>query len=178
MKIIGLIVFLFCSSARAGWTPRMDSLARQTESEYHLPHGTCHAFALQESNCDSSATRVETGYFNIGSTYYKRVMQSADRFVQDHAGSDVITERAYQSISFGLFQIMGFNYRAMGYDNPKLPEIALEDQFKYFGLFASDLVKRYHTLARVASAYNTGSPNKTGRQYVKNVLKYQRRFSY
>jgi hypothetical protein len=157
----------------------MDSLAKATESKYGLPHGTCRAFALQESNYNASATRVETGYFNTGSRYYANIVRDASQFA-DKYGCDEITERAYRSISFGCFQVMGENLRSLGYAEITLPKFTkdLPAQFEYFGKFVAPLWNKYHSLAKVASVYNTGSPNKTGRQYVKNVCRYQKKFNY
>lgn len=181
-KVFGCIIMLSLllpSLAHAGaWTSQMDMLARSTETRYHLPHGTCRAFALQESGYSPQAYRVETGYFNQGSRYYRKVVASSQLFAESHAGSDPVTEQAYESISFGMFQLMGFNLRSLGCQRIVLTQISLDEQFEYFGRFVSPLFKRYGSLARVASAYNTGSPNKTGRQYVKNVCRYQRLYSY
>jgi len=157
----------------------MDNLARQTECKYSLPHGTCRAFALQESNYDSNASRVETGYFNEGSRYFKNIAAESVQFLSENPGFTIplVVERSQRSISHGMYQIMGQNYRAMGYSKEFI-DPTLEEQFEYFGKFVSNLFKRYKTLPRVASAYNTGSPDKTYRQYVKNILNYQQKFSY
>ncbi len=165
--------------ASAQWGHREDSLARATETRFALPHGVCHAFSRQESSDRASAVRVETGYFNVGSRYYLGIVRDASDFA-DKYGVDEITERAYRSISFTRFQLMGQNLRAMGYNEPIMPLIARNDsaQFEYFGKFLSGLFKRYKTLARVASAYNTGNPNKTYRPYVKHILAYRKLYAY
>lgn len=162
----------------------MDSLAHVTEREFKLPHGTCRAFALQESGYDSSATRVETGYFNAGSRYALAITRESIQFLADHQDtedsdqvSSLAVERAQRSISYGLFQLMGETLRQLGYARVIIAP-SVREQFYYFGVFASGLLKHYHTLARAASAYNTGNPDKTDRPYVKHVLAYQKKFNY
>lgn len=115
----------------------------------------------------------------MGSRYYAGIVRDASEFA-DTFGVDEITERAYRSISWTRFQLMGQNLRAIGYTEVAISKIARNDslQFEYFGKFVSGLFKKYHTLARVASAYNTGSPNKTYRPYVKNILRFQKLYSH
>ena len=155
----------------------MESLTRQTEARYNLPHGTCRAFALQESHYDSSATREEGTYFNQGSRYARQITKDAAAFLVEHPGLPLSIERGQRSVSYGMFQIMGNNYRLLG-DTDIYIVPTLEEQFDYFGKFVSPLFAKYRSLARVASAYNTGSPDKTGISYVSHVLSYQHKFTY
>src|ERR1051325_829862 len=101
------------------WTARMDSLARQLEREHTYPHGTSHAFAAQESwpPYDTASVRDESAYFNKGSRMEDSVQAQSARFVREHPehGLTVVVERAQESISYGIFQIMGYNLRKMGF---------------------------------------------------------------
>jgi len=170
---------LFLGSSQHTWTPQMDNLAHQTEQQFNLPHGLCKAEALQESNWDPTATREEGGYFNQGSRYSTTIATQSAAFLNAHPEYDntLAIERAQRSISFGCFQVMGENFREMGYDKENINP-TLEEQFYYFGKFVTPIWKKYHSVAQIAAAYNTGNPNKTGRSYDKNVVKYQQQFSY
>lgn len=179
ITIVFSLLLLPAIAIGASWNDRLENLAKQTEAKYHLPHGSCRAFALQESYYDTSASRVESGYYNIGSRYYTSILKDAVAFLAVHHEYTIPSEleRAQRSISYGLFQIMGQNYRALGYEDEFIHP-TVEEQFEYFAVFLHSLITRYYSLARAASAYNTGNPNNVNRQYVKNILSYQRRFSY
>jgi len=179
LAMMALLVSIFAYSCHAQWTARIDSIARATEQEFGFPHGTCRAFALQESNYDSLATREESSYFNAGSRYQSQIKKDALAFCAAHPEYDlpVSVERAQRSISTGFFQIMGEGFRTLGYD-AEFIEPSLIEQFHYFGLFVRPLFARYHSLAKVAAAYNTGNPKRTGRSYDRNIVRYQRKFSY
>lgn len=188
-----IFALVLALSLQPTWTPVMDSFARATEAEFHFPHGTCRAFARQESGYDTTATRIESPYFNEGSRYATAITSESMEYLanakdaaihnrdtallEDIEAVPLSVERSQRSISYGLFQCMGETLRVCGYDRMLIAP-TMAEQFHYFGAFTSGLFKRYHTLARVASAYNTGSPNKTSIRYVKNILKYQKQYAY
>lgn len=179
--VVVFIVVMACASFAFGqnrWTSRMDTLAHKTEAEFVLPHGTCQAFALQESNYDTLAVRVEVGYFNDGSRYWKKISSDSKTFLDSMGYQEPLyNERSQRSISTGLFQIMGENIRIMGYLKEFI-YLSIEEQFHYFGTFVAPLFKKYRSLARVASAYNSGSPNQSSGRYAKNIVRYRKQFSY
>lgn len=162
------------------WNGRMDSLARWVEEQNGFPRGMARAFALQESTYDSNAVRVEVGYFNDGSRYWKKIADDSRAYLGDTANHALIPlsiERSQRSESFGLFQIMGQNYRVMGYAKEFI-QPTLQEQFEYFGKFVAPLWKKYHSLAIVASVYNSGQPTHASGSYAKNIVKYQKQFSH
>jgi hypothetical protein len=182
MKLILFLILLFFITTNGkaqSWTSKMDSLARMTEAEWTMPHGTCKAFSLQESGYDTNAVRIETGYFNAGSKYAKAIETQSQLWVDTNSNKwkiPVSIERSQRSESFGLFQIMGENYRVLGF-NENYIQPTIEEQFYYFGKFAGPEWKKLHNLAKLASWFNSGNPLKTGRAYDRNVTMYQKRFN-
>lgn len=183
-KLLLIICFLLSlvstSNAQSHtWNNEYKTYAKQIEDSLGLPHGTCQAFALQESGYDSTATRVETGYFNVGSRYYNNIKKFAQEFITQHPDYDITVnlEREQESVSVGLFQLMGSNFRALGYDS-EIINPSVEQQFYYFAKFIGPTWKKYHNLQKIASWWNTGSVNRSGRRYDLDIVKYQRKFSY
>lgn len=167
------------------WTPTMEKFARSAEREYDLPTGICRAFALQESGYNPIAERVEANYVEKTGTYAARVRADAYKFAKARNWQpSVLTEIYQRGKSVTLFQIMGVNMRDMGYDEPFLNHVALTDQFKYFGIFVSRLLKKHKgNLGFAASEYNGGGGavrggNYRNPEYVKNILRYRQRFAY
>ena len=191
IRYILYILSLFggCSVAIAQtWTPEMEKFARHTEKEFGLPSGTCRAFALQESNYQPFAERVEANYVEKTGTYAAKIRSAAYAFAKAHNWQPSFLTEVYQmGKSVTLFQIMGVNMRDMGYDAPFMNYVALTDQFHYFGIFVSRLHRKHKgNFASVASEYNGGYgavayKAKHGRYrnqpYVDNILRYQKRFS-
>ena len=170
------LTMCLCSAVRAhSWTPYMDSLATTTENQFSLPHGICRSFALQESNYDSNATRIESAYFNENSKTDIMVSNYAAHFLNSHPDYDntITIEKAQLSISFGMFQIMGINYRQLGYNNENINP-TLEEQFYYFGKFVAPIWKKLHNISSLAAWYNTGNPNKLGNYSTKVTGNFKR----
>lgn len=88
-------------------------------------------------------------------------------------------EAAYSSASYGLFQIMGFHYKAMGFDSAKafvdFLSVNEANQLEVFGRFlaANNLVKalQQHNWAKFALGYN-GSGYKTNKYDTKLATAY------
>jgi len=184
MRILLFLCLFLCISipvfSQKKWISKMDSLAHITETKWGLLHGTCRAFSLQESGYDTNAVRIETGYFNVGSKYANTISIQSQLWIDTNSNRwkiPISIERSQRSESFGLFQIMGENYRVLGY-NANYIQPTMEEQFEYFGKFVGPEWKKLNNLAKLASFFNTGNPNRTGRSYDKNVVKYQKKFSY
>lgn len=170
------------------WTPEMQKFACHTEKTYGLPSGMCRAFALQESNYQPFAERVEANYVEKSGTYAAKIRATAYAFAKAHNWQPSFLTEVYQmGKSVTLFQIMGVNMRAMGYDAPFMNYVSLTDQFEYFGKFVRPLLKKHNgNIASVASEYNGGYgavayKSKHGRyrnqSYVDKILKYIAKFS-
>lgn len=177
------IVFLASVSSAQTWTKEMQMFAEYTEKQYKLPSGICRAFALQESNYNPFAERVEANYVNEGGTYGKKIRADAYAFAKARRFQpSFLTEVYNRGKSVTMFQIMGQNLRAMGYDQPFLNYISLTDQFHYFGEFVSKLFKKHNgNIGHVASEYNGGagavrSGNYRNAGYVRNILSYRQKF--
>lgn len=168
----------------AQWTERMDSLARATEMKHDLPHGTCKAFSLQESNHRRDAERVEANYVSASGAYAKRVRSEALAFSRANGGlPSYLTEIYQRGKSVTQFQIMGINVRSLGYNGKYLSGIRLSEAFDLFGRFVANLRKRWPKLEDWIAAYNAGSPRMRGGRYVNqayvdNVTRYIQTFSY
>lgn len=188
MKKILLCFFLmFAVSGFSQWTSEMDSLAKVTEKNFKLPSGTCRAFALQESNYNPNAERVEGNYVESNGTYAKNIRRAAYKFSFAHGWQpSVLTEIYQRGKSVTMYQIMGNNVREMGYDEPYINHIPLAEQFFLFGTFVSRLYKKHNgNMASVASEYNGGygavayklrNGVYRNQSYVNNILKYINRF--
>jgi hypothetical protein len=159
-KILYLIFLLrgCAMPALAQWTPEMEQFASYTEKQYELPKGLCRAFALKESNYQPFAERVEANYVEKTGTYAKNIRAAAYKFARErHWQPSFLTEVYNRGKSITLFQIMGQNMRDMGYSQPYLNYVSLNDQFDYFGKFIQPLVKKHKgNIAAVASEYNGG----------------------
>lgn len=183
--LVFLLLFSISSLAQA-WTNEMDSLAHLTETKYSLPHGTCRAFALQESNYNQYAIRTEANYLTDGGLYAKNIRKQAVAFSVTHRYQpSILTEIVQRSQSYTLFQIMGTNLRELGLKVSFFQEdLVLQDQFMYFGVFISRLVKKHKgNMEYVASEYNGGSRairggNYTNKGYVKNIMRNLEKFKY
>jgi soluble lytic murein transglycosylase-like protein len=89
------------------------------------------------------------------------------------------TEKVFQSTSFGLMQIMGFNLRDMGFEG-WLPEVCTpEINIEYGCRFVARLLKRWPRIEDTVSAYNQGSPRKSANRaeyqnqpYVSKVMRW------
>lgn len=170
------------------WTPEMEKFACHTEKEYGLPSGMCRAFALQESNYQPFAERVEANYVEKTGTYAAKIRAIAYKFAKAHNWQPSFLTEVYQmGKSVTMYQIMGVNMRAMGYSAPFMNYVALTDQFEYFGRFVKPLLKKHNgNIASVASEYNGGYgavayKAKHGRyrnqSYVDKILRYIEKFS-
>jgi hypothetical protein len=156
----------------------MDSNARRTERKFNLPHGTCQAFALQESHYDWQATRVEMSYYNDGTRYWRKIAEDSRAYLDTaHYPMPLSIERSQRAESTGLFQIMGENLRILGFERQYI-ELTLAEQFEYFGRYIAPLFARWHSLAIVASVYNSGSSKNRAGSYAKHIVAYQRKFYY
>lgn len=180
-------MLLIVSGVRSQWTPEMDSLAKATEKSFSLPSGVCRAFALQESNYNPNAERVEGNYVELRGTYAKNIRRSAYAFSFSRGWQpSVLTEIYQRGKSVTAFQIMGVNIRDMGYAEPYLNHISLPEQFYFFGTFVARLYKKHKgNIASVASEYNGGygavayklrNGVYRNQPYVNSILKYIKRF--
>jgi hypothetical protein len=102
-----------------------------------------------------------------------------DQHYRLNKAAAINAEAAYSSASYGLFQIMGFHYNAMGFSSAKAFVDFLSaneaDQLEVFGRFltANNLVKplQQHNWAKFASGYN-GSGYKTNKYDTKLATAY------
>jgi hypothetical protein len=170
---LALSLCLYSPLQAKQWTAAMDSLATQTENTYSLPHGICRSFALQESGYDSTATRIESTYFNQGSKTDIMITNYAAHFLNSHPEFDntLTLEKAQLSISFGLFQILGINYRALGYDKENINP-TLKEQFDYFGKFVQKEWQKIKNVGKLASWFNSGTVKNNNSRYARNVVTY------
>ena len=161
------------------WTPKMDSFAHFYEAKYSLPHGLMRAESLQESGYDTEASREENSYYNDGSLYAKNVTAEAKAFLDacDYCQQTIELERSQRGISFGLFQMLGENFRVAGYKKEFI-DPTIDEQFDYAAKALSKLWNKYHSVALVASCWNTGEPKNPNGKYAKNIVKYVNQFKY
>jgi hypothetical protein len=102
-----------------------------------------------------------------------------DQHYRLNKAAKINAEAAYSSASYGLFQIMGFHYKAMGFDSAKafvdFLSVNEADQLEVFGRFltANNLVKalQQHNWAKFASGYN-GASYKTNKYDTKLAAAY------
>lgn len=182
MLVLVLLSLWFGSSGAQSWTLEKIELAKKYERMYCLPHGICRAFNLQENSgkVDAAAIpRVEYPYFNQGGRHYMDGVRSAHAFLS--ANPDIARivpfdiERVQEAMSWGEWQLMGFNYRALGCTEPYFANLNFEQRLKYWAKFFAGYMRRYKTLARAVKMYNGPSAKAS---YAANVLKYCKRFSY
>lgn len=128
----------------------------------------------QESGGDAEAMRFEPGY-----RWHHEPEEWAVRM-----GWTTDTEKALQSFSFGLMQVMLATARELGFAKQPhqllSPVVNLSWGCLYFGV----LGKRHGDWTDAVSAYNQGSPRKKAfsstyknQDYVDKVLKYAEEFS-
>jgi hypothetical protein len=102
-----------------------------------------------------------------------------DQHYRLNKAAAINAEAAYSSASYGLFQIMGFHYKAMGFDSAKafvdFLSVNEANQLEVFGRFltANNLVKalQQHNWAKFALGYN-GSGYKTNKYDTKLATAY------
>lgn len=84
---------------------------------------------------------------------------TADIFAKKNVLS-VDSETVLQKTSFGLSQVMGFNYRALGFTGllPQMFDPSLN--VKYMALFFKKRCDKYEILEHKIASYNAGSPRK------------------
>jgi hypothetical protein len=95
-------------------------------------------------------------------------------------GVSIDTEIYLQKTSFGLCQLMGYNFRAFGYAGSLLQTYDPTINLKYFAMFFKKRCDKYPKLEDKIASYNAGSPvyNISGQyinqSYVDTVLGYYR----
>ena len=120
-----------------------------------------------ESSFNPFASRYEPHY---------RWLYKPEEFYGEYSSS-VETEIVFQKTSIGLMQLMGANYRELGYQ-PPLPKLFadIDSQLFYGVKFFKTLFERYGNIADAVSAYNQGNPAKkqdgsyVNQRYVDTVL--------
>lgn len=125
-----------------------------------------------ESNGDHYASRYEHHY---------RWLVEPDKFAKENYIT-VDTEVIFQKTSFGLMQVMGANFREMGYPCnlstlASRKRLALEYGVEFF----KKLVNKYGEIDDALSAYNQGTPRKNSVGQYKNqgyVDKIMERWQY
>ncbi len=140
--------------------------------EYLLP-GAKHLFPVimgiieTESDFNPYAARYEPNY---------RWLVSPERYYRYYS-SNPETKIILQKTSIGLMQVMGANYRAMGYTRPLTALFEdIDAQIRYGIKFFLNLYERYDSIPAAVAAYNAGSPRKTqtgryvNQRYVDAVL--------
>lgn len=201
-----LLLILLTSPAFGQWYGELDSMARAGEKKYGFPSGIARAFNLQENSGrtgENADSRVEDGFYNVGGRYNKMIHESTKKFFKENVGlANHIPydfERFQQSSSWGPWQLMGFNLRALGCKKKYLSELSDEEHLYYFFEYLKLEVKRNKGLFwHAVSAYNGGlwaawnykivkdrrvvtTPKAFGsfrnQRYVNNIKKYQQKFS-
>ena len=146
-------------------------LIQETAKRYKLDPNLVGAIVLAESNGYTYAVRFEPHVYDR-QTY---INLNASRPKICSKGTD----RALQSMSFGLMQVMGFNAREAGFKGwlTELcdPAIGLDQGCSHL----AGLLKRWPKTEDAVSAYNQGSPRKnnnhyTNQAYVDKVMKNYR----
>lgn len=131
-----------------------------------VPEDLAVAIAKTESDLNPFVARHEPGYqylFNPG--HYVRYNNSIE------------TEKIFQTTSFGLFQLMGANFRAMGFVQEWGYVFNPEVQVSFGVAFIKNLMTKHQNQNDVIAAYNAGSvvkkPDGTYRNqyYVEKVLR-------
>jgi hypothetical protein len=166
------------------WTPEVIQLAKDTEKKYNLPHGICHAMNLQENSGHlkprTAVPRAEKGYFNFGERHYQEIVDKADAFFRAHPLYVSILpfdmERFQQATSWGPWQLMGFNLRALGCQIPFLANLTLEEHFDLWGRFMQEKwIQSGRNLYKALRLYN--GP-KMPMSYYDHVAANMKKFSY
>ncbi len=139
----------------------------------HLPKGCENLFPVvmaiieTESSFNPYAARYEPNY---------RWLVSPERFYRFYT-SNPETEIILQKTSLGLMQLMGANYRALGYTRPLTQVFEdVDAQIRYGIKHFLNYYEKYESLPKAIAAYNAGSPRKTqtgryvNQKYVDTVL--------
>ncbi len=139
----------------------------------HLPKGEKSLFPIimgiieTESGFNPYAARYEPNY---------RWLVSPERYYRYYT-TNPETEVILQKTSLGLMQLMGANYRKLGYTRPLTAVFEdIDAQIRYGIKFFLNLYRKYQTVLAAIAAYNAGSPRKTqtgryvNQKYVDTVL--------
>lgn len=131
--------------------------------KYAAKHGllaaTVYAVVMAESGGDPGAARYESHW---------RWFSDPNKKLKPRTCSDP-TEKILQMISIGLMQVMGANYREMGYQGWLTALFADPDaQMDYGCKFLKGKVAKYGLDGGI-SAYNAGSPTSSNQAYVDKV---------
>jgi len=110
-----------------------------------------------ESDFNPYAARYEPNF---------RWLVSPERYYRKYSSSPE-TEVVLQKTSLGLMQVMGANYRTMGYTGPLTALFEdVDSQLKYGIRFFLNLYEKYGNVEDAVAAYNAGSPRKKNGRYV------------
>ena len=139
----------------------------------YLPPGAKHLFPVimgiieTESDFNPYAARYEPNY---------RWLVSPERYYRYYT-SNPETEVILQKTSLGLMQLMGANFRKLGYTRPLTAVFEdVDAQIRYGIKFFLNLYEKYESIPAAVAAYNAGSPRKTqtgryvNQAYVDKVL--------
>lgn len=137
------------------------SLLKDLCTTYAVDFPTLAAICELESSWKPSATRYEPR-FQYLSEYYKYARLNK---------TDTDFEKKGQMTSWGLGQLMGANFRGLGYSGPLIKENLCEPNFNlnFVCKFFKKTCERYPTLEKKIASYNAGSP-----QYENGALKNQK----
>ncbi len=139
----------------------------------HLPKENRNLFPIimgiieTESSFNPYAARYEPHY---------RWLVTPEKFFRNYT-TNPETEVILQKTSIGLMQLMGANYRALGYTRPLTAVFEdVDTQIRYGIKFFLNLYEKYESIPAAVAAYNAGSPRKTqtgryvNQAYVDKVL--------
>ena len=139
----------------------------------HLPKGNRNLFPVimgiieTESSFNPYAARYEPHY---------RWLVTPEKFFRNYT-TNPETEVILQKTSLGLMQLMGANFRKLGYTRPLTAVFEdVDAQIRYGIKFFLNLCKKYESISAAVAAYNAGSPRKTqtgryvNQAYVDKVL--------
>ncbi len=139
----------------------------------YLPPRAKHLFPVimgiieTESDFNPYAARYEPNY---------RWLVSPERYYRYYT-SNPETEVILQKTSLGLMQLMGANFRKLGYTRPLTAVFEdVDAQIRYGIKFFLNLYEKYESIPAAVAAYNAGSPRKTqtgryvNQAYVDKVL--------
>ena len=175
---IFLVTIFLCVATRGyaqkEWTKDFCRLADSMEHIYGLPHGVAYGFNMKENSgrLTDAQSRVEANFYNVGEPDYKWCMQSSINFLKDttlpyHIPLD--EERLQEASSWGPWQLVAVNERAMGCKEVFMANVGLTEHLVYFCRFFQTYMKRWKTLAKAVRYYNGA---KSPASYTTDVLKY------
>ena len=137
-----------------------------TADKYHVDANLIKAIITIESNWQPYAFRYEVNY-----QYLVNVVECASK-----SGISTNSETILQKSSFGLMQLMGANFRSLGYLDLLTkcfdPQINIDYGCKHF----KETCDKYPIITDKIAAYNAGSPKKNAaglylnQDYVTKVL--------